>query len=115
MRVLNFILKNAKPYRAYLLGIFFAMCLVAVNNTLKPFLVKQFIDVISGKLEADLWRIFGFYAALQIMLVSVWTLSDYCLTRYTAKFRLDVAEYFMHRLSLSFFSKSINRFFDFQN
>lgn len=98
MRVLRFIIEAAKPYWAYLLGIFFAMCLFTVDSTLKPFLVKQFIDVVSGRLEANIWTIFVLYAFLQFMLVSVWTLSDYCITRYTAKFRLGVAERFMERL-----------------
>lgn len=98
MRVLKFIIKTAKPYRLYVSGIFFAMCLVAIDNSLKPFLIKRFIDIVSGRLQGDLWVIFAFYALLQLMLVGAWTLSDYCITYYTAKFRMNVAEHFMHRL-----------------
>lgn len=98
MRVLKFIIETAKPYRMYLFGIFFAMCLIAIDNSLKPFLIKKFIDIVSGRSQGDLWIIFGFYALLQCMLVSVWTLSDYCITNYVAKFRMNVAERFMKRL-----------------
>lgn len=98
MRVLKFIIKTVKPYRIYVFGILFAMCLVAIDNSLKPFLIKQFIDIVSGRLQGDLWVIFAFYALLQLMLVGAWTLSDYCITYYTAKFRMNVAEHFMHRL-----------------
>jgi len=97
MRVLKFIFSHIKPYRWYLWGIFFAICLVAVDNTIKPFLVKQIIDAASGNIQHNLWVICAFYALLQFMLVSAWALRDYCLVRYTSRFRLDVAEYFMNR------------------
>ncbi|HXH55404.1 MAG TPA: ABC transporter ATP-binding protein [Gammaproteobacteria bacterium] len=98
MRVLKFILNIAKPYRLYLGGIFIAMCIAAIDNTLKPFLIKKLIDTVSGKLEANIWVIGGLYGVLHLIVVSAWTLSDLCLTRYTAKFRLDVAAHFMRRL-----------------
>jgi ATP-binding cassette subfamily B protein len=98
MRVLTFIFETAKPYRLYLWGIFIAMCLITLDNTLKPVLVKQLVDIVAGKLEANLWIRCALYGVLQIILVSAWTMSDYCFVRYTAKFRLSVAEYFMKRL-----------------
>ncbi|CAM2773527.1 TPA: ABC transporter ATP-binding protein [Legionella pneumophila] len=111
MSVLKFIIQRAIPYRWYLFGIFAAMCLITIDNTLKPFLVKQLIDTVSGRQNTNLWLIAGFYGFLQIMLVSSWTLSDYCLTRYVAKFRLDVAEHFMKRLydyPYSFFQNQLS-------
>jgi ATP-binding cassette, subfamily B, bacterial len=98
MRVLKFIITNIKPYKIYVLGIFLAMCLVTVDNTFKPFLVKQFIDIVSNQEQGSLWFVFFCYALLQFMLASVWTISDYCMIKYTAKFRLDVAKYFMKKL-----------------
>jgi ATP-binding cassette, subfamily B, bacterial len=111
MRVLKFIFHRAIPYRWYLFGIFAAMCLITIDNTLKPFLVKQLIDTVSGRQSTNLWLIAIFYGLLQLMLVGSWTLSDYCLTRYVAKFRLDVAEYFMKRLydyPYSFFQNQLS-------
>lgn len=98
MRVLKFIIANIGPYKKYVFGIFLAMCLITVDNTLKPLLVKLFIDIVSGAEQGNLWVVFTFYALLQFMLVSVWTMSDYCITKYTAKFRLNVAENFMTKL-----------------
>lgn len=111
MRVLKFIFHRAIPYRLYVFGIFAAMCLITIDNTLKPFLVKQLIDTVSGRQSTNLWLIALFYGLLQLMLVGSWTMSDYCLTRYVAKFRLDVAEHFMTRLynyPYSFFQNQLS-------
>lgn len=111
MRVLNFIIANIGPYKKYVFGIFLAMCLVTVNDNFKPFLVKQFIDIVSHHEQGSLWTIFVFYGLLQFMLVSVWTMSDYCITKYAAKFRLNVAETFMTKLyeyPYSFFQNQLS-------
>lgn len=98
MRVLKFIIANIGSYKKYVFGIFLSMCLITVDNTFKPFLVKQFIDIVSNHEQGSLWTVFVFYSLLQFMLVSVWTMSDYCITKYTAKFRLNVVQHFMTRL-----------------
>jgi ATP-binding cassette subfamily B protein len=93
MRVLKFII--ARAFKKYVFGIFLAMCLITLDNTLKPLLLKLFIDITSGAEQGNLWLVFTFYALLEFMLVSVWTMSDYCMTKYVAKFRLNVAATFM--------------------
>jgi len=97
MRVLKFISNHTKPYYWYLLGIFIATCIVAIDSTLKPFLIKRLIDMAADKADDNLWMICIFFGLLQGMLICSWVLSDYCLIRYTVRFRLDVAEYFMKR------------------
>ncbi|HHT9681107.1 TPA: hypothetical protein ACT9A3_000038 [Legionella pneumophila] len=54
MRVLKFIFHKIIPYRWYVFGIFAAMCLITIDNTLKPFLVKQLIDTVSGRQSTNL-------------------------------------------------------------
>jgi len=111
MRVLKFIITNIKPYKIYVFGIFLAMCLVTVDNTLKPFLVKQFIDIVSSHDDGGLWFVFACYAFLEFMSVAAWTMSDYCTTRYTAKFRIGVTQHFMTRLyeySYTFFQNQLS-------
>jgi len=98
MRVVKFIIANIGPYKKYIFGIFLATCFITVDNTFKPLLVKQFIDIVSGVRQGNLWVIFTFYALLQFMLVSSWAITDYCLTKYTPRFRLNVAESFMTKL-----------------
>ena len=55
MRVLKFIIANIGPYKKYVFGIFLAMCLITVDNTLKPLLVKLFIDIVSGAKQGNLY------------------------------------------------------------
>lgn len=95
MRVLKFTIAHLGPHKKYVVGIFLAMCLITVENTLKPLLVKQFIDIVSKAEQASLWGVFTFYVLLQLISVMAWRMSDYCVTKYSAKFRLNVAETFM--------------------
>ncbi len=111
MRVLKFIIANTRPYKNYVFGIFLAMCLMTLENTLKPLLVKQFIDIVSGAEQGNLWVVFTFYALLQFMLVGVWILSDYCIVKYVPRFRLSIAEVFMRKLyeyPYSFFQNQLS-------
>lgn len=111
MRVLKFIIANIRAFKKYVFGIFLAMCLITLDNTLKPLLLKLFIDITSGAEQGNLWLVFTFYALLEFMLVSVWTMSDYCMTKYVAKFRLNVAATFMTKLyehPYSFFQNQLS-------
>ena len=98
MRVFKFIIQTIKPYNIYILGIFFATFIVSIDNTIKPFLVKNFINIISNNSSNNLWLTFAYYAGLQLMLVLAWVLSDYCIAKYISKYRLDIAEKFMDQL-----------------
>lgn len=98
MRVLKFILRFSRPYRLYLWGLFIGMLFWTMDGTLKPFLLKQLIDTISHQADHNIWLVCSLYFLLQFILVASWRLIDYCITRYSASFRLDVVEYFMKRL-----------------
>jgi ATP-binding cassette subfamily B protein len=111
MEVLKFIIIHIRPYKKYVLGIFLAMCVITINNTFKPFLVKQFIDIVSYRKQGNLWIVFGFFTLLQCIVVSAWTMSDYCITKYTVKFRLNIANTFMTKLyqyPYSFFQNQLS-------
>lgn len=111
MRVIRFIIVNIGPYKKYIFCIFLAKCLIAIDTTLKPFLVKQFINIVSHHQKGSLWNVFILYAVLQFMLISMWNISDYCVTRYTINFRLNVAEVFMKKLyeyPYSFFQNQLS-------
>lgn len=98
MRVLKFIIQSTAPYRWYIFGLVIAVCFITIDNTLKPVLVKQLINTVSGKQESNLWMICFYYAVLQFMLIGSWTFSDYCLTSYTSRYRVEIAEHFMKNL-----------------
>ena len=44
MRVIQFILETTKPYRKYIWGMFFAICIVSLDTNIKPYIVKRLID-----------------------------------------------------------------------
>ena len=91
-------LTHIKPYRGYVLGVLFATCLIAMDQTLKPFLMKRLIDTGSGREAQSAWALFIYYAGLQLLLSGSWTLTNYCVTKFVPRFRLDVAKHFMNRL-----------------
>ena len=97
MRVLKFIIAHIQPYRLFVFGIFFAMCMIVICETMKPFVIKQFIEIASGATQGSLWNLLGYFATLQFMHVFAWALSDYS-NRYCARARLDVVEYFTKHL-----------------
>ena len=99
MRVLKFLLKSSTPYRQFLIGIMMAMSLVAIDNTVKPFLVKHFIDTIAGTSHDSLVLLCFIYGGLQVMVVSAWTFMDFCLVNYMAPMRCNIADYFINRLN----------------
>ncbi len=86
------------------------MCCIAVDNTVKPLLIKQLIDSISQDLPTNLWGICALYGLLQIILVGAWVVNDYCITQYKAKFRIDIVHHFMERIgkySYTFFQNQL--------
>ncbi len=98
MKTTQFIASHIKPYRIYIAGILLGTFLLVIDSTLKPFLLKRFIDIVSHQKSENIWLVFMYYAILQSLLVSAWLLIDYCLTKYTNKFRLTVADVFMNKL-----------------
>ncbi len=108
MRVLKFILFHSKPHHLYLWGMFFAVCFIALDNAIKPFLIKALIDTISHQADYNPWVICIYYSLLQFTVILVWLTVDYCSINYINKFRLSTTDYFMKR----FYSYS---FFFFQN
>ncbi len=111
MRVLRFIINNMQPYRFYIWGIFFATVVICIGQPLKPCLVKKLIDVVAREGGDNLWIICGLYGVLQLIIVGAWRFSDFCLVRYVASFRRDIANYFMENLyaySYSFFQNNLS-------
>ncbi len=74
------------------------MCLMALESTSSSFLAKKFLDIVSKRSPGILWHVLIYYVLLQFMLVSTWILSDYCTTKYIARFRLQITQSFMKGL-----------------
>lgn len=97
-RVIKFIVQHAKPGRMYLAALPIIIFLIALDNTGNRLVIKNLIDAISGQSSHNLWHLCLLYGVLHFALMALWTFSDYCVVRYSLKFRLDVVETFMERL-----------------
>ncbi len=111
MSTVKFIVETTKPYRKYLWGMFFAICIVSIDANVKPYLLKRLIDaaVIPG-IESFCYLV-GVYATFQVLLLLSWSFSDWCTVRYTSDFRTHMASFLANKasyLSYSFFQNNLS-------
>jgi ATP-binding cassette, subfamily B, bacterial len=110
MSVLRFIFQIFRPYKLYFLGLCSSCFLIAFGNVAQTFLIKKFIDLISGQSQDPLLLILGMYSIIQVGFVLSWRLYDWCFLRYSAYFRADTAAVFLKRLSVYAYSFFQNTF-----
>lgn len=106
MQVLKFLMHHSKKCYLYLLGLFIAVCLIAFDNAVKPFLFKNLIDAFSPDNQQNPWIVLIYYTILQFIMVIAWIIVDYCTLHYINNFRLNITDYFIKRFynySYSFF------------
>jgi len=111
MSVIQFIFETTKPYRKYLWGMFFAICIVSIDANVKWYIVKRLIDtaVIPG--VTDFWCLVILFAAFQVLLLLAWSFSDWCSIRFTSDFRRHTASFFANKVgtfSYSFFQNNLS-------
>ncbi|MDF2577674.1 MAG: hypothetical protein K0S74_1158 [Chlamydiales bacterium] len=100
MRVLNFISHSLYPYRYYVAGIFLATIIIAIDANLRPYLIKALIDTISGETRNNnLFALICLYACSQLAIIGGWTLSDWCIIAFNAKYRCQVVEDFTEQIT----------------
>lgn len=99
MRILRFIYQAAYPYRFYLYGMVFAIIFVSIDANIKPYLVKLLIDSATDVSSHKIMTLLVFYAVFQILEMSAWSFSDWCVMRYASRFRVDIATILTHRIS----------------
>lgn len=99
MMVFKFIYQLTCKYRIYQLGLLISTCFIVISETIKPFLVKQLIDIASSELRDNtLWSIALYFAILRCVLVISCTINDYCSALFTARVQPDIVEYFINKL-----------------
>ncbi len=111
MRVIQFIFETTKPYRKYLWGIFFAICIVSIDANVKWYIIKRLIDtaVIPG--ASDFWYLVVLFSIFQLLLLLAWSFSDWCSIRFTSHFRTHTASFFANKVgtfSYSFFQNNLS-------
>ncbi|AIF81009.1 hypothetical protein I862_02230 [endosymbiont of Acanthamoeba sp. UWC8] len=78
MRLFNFILKAAYPYRIYLAGMLLTMAGTALHINLRNYLTKLLINAVVGSQNNEVIYIAFTYCVLQVFIVLVWVVYDFC-------------------------------------
>ena len=99
MRVWKFILNSVYPYRFYLASIFLITCIVAIDANIRPYIIKMLIDTAINPKGNVLVSLIIIYAALQAFMIVIFTLRDWCSTRYFFKFQSYIASKFIKGIS----------------
>ena len=99
MRVLRFIIETSKPYRLYMWLFFFAICLIAIDANIRPYIIKLLINAAVGANSYSIWTLVIMYAFVQIFSIFIWEFSQWCNLKYTFHFRSDIASSLMHKVS----------------
>ena len=99
MRVLHFILKTSKPYCLYLVGICFAICIISIDTSVKPYLVKLLIDTVTSVDKPNIWSLVVAYVISQTLMMLAWTLSDWCSIRFNCNYRADISYQLTKKIS----------------
>ena len=96
MTVFAFIRHVASPYRFFILGPIIVMTIMAIDVTLRPYLIKLLIDAVSlhtGQEALQLaWRIAAFYIALQILIPISWRCYDWSALKYEPALKNHIAK-----------------------
>ena len=99
MRVIQFIFETTKPYRKYLWGIFFAICIVSIDANVKWYIIKRLIDTALIPGASDFWYLVVLFFVFQVLLLLAWSFSDWCSIRFTSHFRTHTASFFANKIS----------------
>ncbi len=111
MSVLRFIIHSSKPYRLCIGGMFLAICIIAIDANIKPYLIKILIDSSShSNYEMVLCPIM-IYIVSQFTMVFSWNIFDSCDAKYTPRYRMAIANIFVDSLnqySYNFFQSNLS-------
>ena len=99
MRVIKFIRLAAYPYRYYFLAMVFAILIVSIDATVKPYLIKLLVDAATTPLSNAIMPLFILFSIFQALNVAAWTLADWCAIRFKGELMGNITSILMNRLS----------------
>lgn len=97
MKIFKFLFNSSKSHHSYIWGMIITMMVIAIDGTIKPFLIKIFIDSAVTK-SNNLWYILGLYIITQFILIVSWALNQYFSTKFSANSRFEPIEDFVKHL-----------------
>ncbi|MHB9147023.1 MAG: hypothetical protein ACYC2U_00970 [Candidatus Amoebophilus sp.] len=110
MNISSFIIKSAYPYKIYILGNLLVIIIAAVDANLRPYVIKLLIDSVASSNIRNIIDIGVIYALLQLIIVALWTFSDWCLIKYLSPFRAFIILLLTERVNkfpYSFFQNNL--------
>ncbi|ACE06582.1 hypothetical protein Aasi_1260 [Candidatus Amoebophilus asiaticus 5a2] len=110
MNISSFIIKAAYPYRIYILGNLLVIIIAAIDANLRPYVIKLLIDSVASSNIRGIIDIGVIYALLQLIIVALWSFSDWCLIKYIPPFRAFIILLLTERInnfSYSFFQNNL--------
>ncbi|MGC1182443.1 ABC transporter ATP-binding protein [Legionella sp.] len=99
MSVLKFIFISTQPYRKYLLGMFFVVCAISLDNNVKPYLIKLLVDTACGYSKFSIWSLVYIYAGFQIVTTLAWIFSDWLHANFVPSYRAHIASILANKIS----------------
>ncbi len=100
MSVWRFMLEVSKPYRLYIWGIVLAMCFIAADKNIKPYLIKTIIDAVNVRDYSNMGVIIAIYAIVQFIMVASWTLFDLCNNRLYPQMKGHITRILLQKIGL---------------
>ncbi len=111
MRVLKFISETSKPYRWYLYGILFAICIVSIDANIKPYLIKLLIDTAVNSTEHNISTLIIIFVVSQVLMIFSWRFVDWAMATYIPQYRAHLIATLTNRInnySYAFFQNNLS-------
>lgn len=115
MKVLKFILKTIWPFRFYFVGPFAMIFIYSLDLSLRPFLTKLLVDIVSTKAANDatpeMIKIISAYIVILFAVPIGWRIYDWCCLKYEPALKGHIASIMINRLTLqshNFFNKNFS-------
>jgi len=89
----------SKPFRWYLCGMIAAMCMVAADNNIKPYLIKTIINDVGRNDYTYIWIIVGIYALSQTMMVGAWAFFDWCNSKFSPQLTSHIIKSMINKIN----------------
>ncbi|MCP0914550.1 MULTISPECIES: ABC transporter ATP-binding protein, partial [Legionella] len=78
---------------------FLVVCVISLDNNVKPYLIKLLVDTASGYSKFNFWSLVYTYAGFQILTTLAWTFSDWLHANFVPSYRARIASILADKVS----------------
>lgn len=98
MKTIKFIFRSLAHFRPLWLAMVFAMFYVAIDKNIKPYLIKNIIDLVNSGDFSKIWYYVIIFIVMQFGLVAAWYAYDWCKARLEPALSREIAENVMSKI-----------------